>query len=337
MIVAAIVAGWFTLGAAPSYQSSASLWVDNGASMTSSIDSGATTGTVGPASLESQVLGELLGTPSFGEAVAKGSQLVSFYAEGRSAGGFSPSALLARHHQREAPLGQAYLSITGGITMTVAGPQILNISYDGPSPAVAQSVVRSLLIQLSKAGAKYGPTIGQAADSYYRKRLQSAMSVAENNQDALQAYVRSHPGAGPGDANYTALAAEARTASARLATVKLNSSQASVEDASNNGAAATTSVLDPASISYAPTHGMFTGVLGVVAGAFAGFVLSMAALMLLHAPPATRRWDAEMPTFERLAWSEDPVPGPTRGRTRGGVVPVRVAQDPLPPTLRRGK
>jgi uncharacterized protein involved in exopolysaccharide biosynthesis len=338
VVVAAVFAGWFTFGAAPSYRSSASLWVDNGVSVSSSLDSGANTGsgTVGPASLESEVLGELLATSNFAEAVAKGSQLVDFFASGESSGGFSLGALMARRHDREAPLGQAMLSISTGITSMVAGPQVLNISYDGPSPAVAQSVVRSLLVQLRKTGNKYGATIGQAADSYYRKRLQSAMSLAENNQDALSAYEHSHPGAGSGDADYTALAAEARTSAARLATLKLNSSQASIEKSSGNGAsAATLSVLDAPSISGTPTSGMFMHVLGVFAGGFAGLVLSFAALMLLHAPPETRRWDAEMPRFERLAWSEEPLHGPSDEQPRGRLRSERVIQDP-PPTLRRG-
>ncbi|HEX3617948.1 MAG TPA: hypothetical protein VHU61_15510 [Solirubrobacteraceae bacterium] len=339
MIVAAAFAGWFTFGAAPSYQSSASLWVDNGASVSSSLDSGANTGsgTVGPASLESEVLDELLATSSFSESVAKGSQLVSFFAAGKTSGGFSLSALMARRHEREAPLGQAMLSISTGVTTMVAGPQVLNISYDGPSPTVAQSVVRSLLKQLRKAGNKYSATIGQAADSYYHKRLQSAMSLAENNQDALSAYEHTHPGAGQGDADYTALAAEARTSAARLATLKLNSNQASVEESSGNGAsAATTSVLDAASLSDTPTSGMFMHVLGVFAGGFVGLVLSVAALMLLHAPPETRRWDAEMPRLERLAWSEEPLPRPINEQPRGHGRPGRISDDPAPPSLRRG-
>jgi len=305
VIIGAVIAGWFTFGAAPRYRSTASLWLDNGASVGSSMDSGANTGSIGPASLESEVLAELLATPSFTEAVAKRSRLVSFYADGGSAGGFSPTALLARRHQRESPLGQAMLGVAG-IKTTVVGPQVLMLEYDGPSPVVAQSVLRSLLAELRLASSKFGRSIGQAADSYYRRRLASATEVAQNTRAALSSYVRQHPSVGPEDPTYTQLSAEAQTAEARLATVKLNSSQAAVEDNSGNSAdSATTLVLDPPSVSNTPTQGMSTQVTGVIAGAFGGIVLGLAALLLMAAPPRTRRWDAEMPRFERLAWSDD--------------------------------
>jgi hypothetical protein len=343
VVVGAVVAAWFTFGAASSYRSAASLWVENGVSVSSSLVSGEDTGAVGPASLESGVISELLATGGFDQAIAKDSGLASFYAQGRSAGGFSPSALLAHRHQQEAPLAQAVASVALNTQITVKGPQVLEVSYEGPSPTVARDVVRSLLSELGKAASRFGPSIGQAASSYYRKRLASAMQVADNTRNALRSFEQSNGSGAIGSPTYTSLVAEEQTAAAQLAAVKLNSSQAAVEAESNDGANnATISVIDGPSLPRSPTSGMFRRVLGLFAGGFAGLVLSIAALMLLRAPSATRDWDAEMPTFERLAWADgrsaarqaaesrpaDPRPGAPR--------PVRALQPPPTSTLPGG-
>jgi hypothetical protein len=307
VVISAAVAGWFTFGAAPVYSSSASVWVDNGASIQSSLDANVGgTGIVGPAQLESQVLGELLATPGFDVAVAKGSGLVRFLAAGGRAGGFSPKVLLSRPDPALA-LPTAAGDVGTGIQMTVTGPQVLTLRYDGPSPMVARSVLRSLLHQLGTADTKFGASIGTVAATYYGRKLQSATDLAQNNRGALSMYLRNHPGAGPSDPAYTALAAEVRTAAARLATVRLDSAESQTE--ADGPAGATMAVIDPPSASLYPVGGSSTKILGVIAGAFAGLVISITALLLLGRPLSTRRWDAEMPSFERLAWEDSTVDG----------------------------
>jgi uncharacterized protein involved in exopolysaccharide biosynthesis len=331
ILLAAVIAAWFTLGAPPSYRSTAALWVDNGPSISSSVggaltlanltasanavdpsmggpggpSSGAPVAPLGPAGLESEVVSELLLTPAFDLAVARDSLLPRFLASGGSAGGFSPSVLLAggTHAvpQRLAD-GAAAASLATDLKLMAAGPQLLELSYDGPSPVVSRSVLQSMIRQLGAAGSAFSDSIGKKASAFYEQELAAATSAVAGNRGALAGYAQAHPHATiTNDATFRALSTEVGLAEAQRASVQAATSQADKE-AQGNGGSATMKVIDPPSLPSGPVRSMSSKLTGVIGGAFAGVVLSLLALILLT-PRAKTRWDAEVPLFARLvAW-----------------------------------
>lgn len=306
IIVAAAVGGYFTFSPPPTYESTAAIWVDNGASISSSLasatsaaangaSSNATASSTltgiptGPAALESEVVYELLATPGFDLAVARG-----------GGGAFDPLKL----------------------TAWTAGPQVLKLGYDGPSPVASRSVLRSLVQQLGAAGSDFGDGIGKTSSALYRNKVTVANSLLAGNQGSLEAYAHAHPWANArNDSTYRALASEVHTAERQRASVLAASQQANVEAESNAGSA-TIKTLDRPSLPEAPVAGLKSKLTGVVSGAFAGVLLSLFVLILLR-PRAPIPWDAEVPLFERLAtW--DNAGGRARGRS-ARPAPVRAA------------
>jgi hypothetical protein len=359
VVVAALIGAWFTFGAAPAYRSTASVWVDNnpaissflGGAMASAtptasageIDpsgggdggpaSSGTPGPAGPAGLEAVVVSELLLSPSFDLAVGRSSLLPRFVESGGSAGGFSPSVLLAGGSGDVPPSAAedtAAAVLAPDVKAGPVGPQVLELSYDGPSPVVSRSVLRSLVRQIGVAGSAFGDSIGKTASAYYQHELAAAMSEAAGNQGALATYARAHPRSDSGnDAAYRALATEVVLAKARLTSVQAASSQAATE-AQSNDANALMKVIDPPTLPTGPVTGLVSKLSGVVGGAFAGAVMSLLALIALT-PRARMRWDAEVPLFARLAaW--DAIGGRARGRSgSSGAVRAARPRSELPP------
>ncbi len=312
ILIAAVVSAWFTFGAARTYRSSIALWIDNGVATASSMSDG--TGSVGPATFEGQVLTELLSVPRFDIDVAQASKLVNFYTDGGSGGGFSPSVILSRRHPAP-PLAQAAASVGYGVTAVAQGPQVLDITYTGPSPQSAQSVVRAVVAELGHASAKFGVNAGQAEAKFYSRKLRSATKVAQGTEGALLSYEQDHPTADAGDAGYDALNSEARAAAARVASLQLDNAAATNQQQAQGNA--TISVIDPATQPSQQVAGLGQRAVGLVVGALAGAIISLVALLLL-APSAKRPWDAELPMFERLARSErrGPDHAPSGGHAR---------------------
>jgi uncharacterized protein involved in exopolysaccharide biosynthesis len=292
IVIAALVGGWFTFGAAPAYQSSASLWVDNESKIaTAPAGSADATGPVGPAGLEAQVLDELLQTPSFDVAVGRGSQLPRFLAAGGTAGGFSPTVLLA-HGGTADPEATAAESVNTNVGITVAGPQVLHLSFTGPTPAVARSVLASLISHLLSSNLSPGQTFNKTATAFYQRKLSAAMWAVENNRASLADYARDHAKATSiNDPTYAALATEVRLADTDLAALQSAA-------AGNNSGGATIEVIDHPSLPDGPESGFSAHLAGVVGGAFAGLVLSLLALIFLTPRPSVP-WDSDAPLFGR--------------------------------------
>lgn len=322
VVVAALVGAWFTFGAPPKYRSTASLWVDNspaiassvGAAMTAASDAdpslsgaggpGSAAATPsGPAALEAQAVSQLLLSPGFDLAISRNSLIPKFLESGGSAGGFSPSALLAGHTP-EVPASEAVGAgaavFAPGLRMAATGPQVLELSYDSPSPRVSRSVLQSLVRQLGVGGSEFGDTIGKTASAYYRHQLTAAESEASGNQGSLAAYARQHPHANVNnDATYRALAREVRLADAQRASIQTASAQADTE-AQSDSASAMIKVIDPPTLPTGPVTGLVSKLMGALGGAFAGVVMSLLVLIALTPRPGMR-WDAEVPLFARLA------------------------------------
>ncbi len=334
VVIASAIAAYFSFSAAPVYRSVAAVWVDNSPAVSSAMDgptsatsSSATASEIDPgadgagsptttsaapngtAGLEGQVLYELLLSPQFDVQVGQGSLLPRFLT-----GGGAPSSLAD---------DEAAAELAPKIEAWATGPQVLQLSYDGPSAAVSRSVLQSVIKQMGAAGSAFGDTLGKTASSFYNTQLTAAQTELVGNEGSLASYAREHPGANSAnDATYRALANEVQLAESQEASVSAASNQANTE-ASSNAGSATIRVIDRPSLPAAPTTGLTSKLTGVIGGAFAGLVVSLVALVLLT-PRGNTRWDADVPAFVRLAaWDR------TRRRIRPPAGP-RETQAPRP-------
>lgn len=335
IVVASAIAAYFSFSTDPVYRSNAAVWVDNSPAVSSAMDgstaatsssataaeidpgadgAGSPTTTAaapnGPAGLEAQVLYELLLSPQFDIQVGHGSLLPRLLSGGSAPSSLADDAAAAQL----APKVQAWAT----------GPQVLQLSYDGPSPAVSRSVLQSLIKQMGAAGSEFGDTLGKTASSFYNNQLTAAQTELVGNEGSLASYARKHPGANAGnDATYRALATEVRLAEQQEASVAAASSQANTE-ASSNAGSATIRVIDAPSLAAGPMTGMASKLTGVIGGAFAGLIVSLVALVLLT-PRGKMHWDGDVPAFVRLAaWDR------SRRRRRGPAAGPRAQQAPRP-------
>jgi hypothetical protein len=334
IVIASVIAAYFSFSAPPVYRSVAAVWVDNSPAVSSAMDdsvsaaSSATASQIdpgadgagspttaaatpnGPAGLEAQVLYELLLSPQFDVQVGHGSLLPRYLT---SAGSAASSVADDEAATELAPKIEAWAT----------GPQVLQLSYDGPSAAVSRSVLQSVIKQMGAAGSAFGDTLGKTASSFYSSQLTTAQTELVGNEGSLASYARKHPGANAGnDATYRALANEVQLAESHEASVAAASNQANTE-ASSGGGSATIKVIDQPSLPAGPTTGLTAKLTGVIGGAFAGLVVSLVALILLT-PRSNTRWDADVPAFLRLAaWDR------TRRRIRPPAGP-RETQAPRP-------
>lgn len=250
-LLAAIAAGVLS-HKAPTYVSTGSLWVDNQASSSSSlnINPGSTQATT-PAGAEQSVLAELLTTAKFDRAVAVGA-------------GLSP----------------AYGSeVASGVTSMTPGPQVLRMSYIGPSPTMAHAVVKSVITQLQAFSQRWAHDFADAAVAYYKTQVATAahaLSRARQNRSDT-------PSVGNSALN---------SATAALNSNNVALSQAQVQASGNNGFA-TVQVLDEPSINPAPTSGLKKVVETALAAAAAMLLLS-AVVIVMRTPGGEDRWDEEM-------------------------------------------
>jgi hypothetical protein len=264
LLAAVVVAG--ATYKSPSYVSSASLWVDNQASGPSSLSVGpGNVQTQTPSSAELSVLSELLTTKEFDAAVVTGAGLGHVTAN-------STSPLLSL--------------VSGGITATTPGPQVLTLTAKASSPAIAHSLVKSVITQLQDFSSKWARQFASSAVAYYEAQVASA------NQDAAKAAT---------DGNRSS----ENTASSALSTATAGLSQAQAELNGQNSFT-TVSVLDQPTFDAAPTSGLTGPVEKGIGGALAALVASFL-VIVMRTPSGRDRWDEEM--SDQSSASTEGVPG----------------------------
>lgn len=270
-LIAALALGGLTYSTPKSYQSTASLWVDNQASSTSSLDVGpANAQAETPSAAEQTVLDELLATSRFDRSVVSGAGLGP---------GVNRSALAK--------------SVATGVASAVPGPQVLQVTFSGASPAIAHGVVASLLTQLANFTAEFSRNFGKAAVSYDQAQLATASRAVSSAKAVLNNYSLAHPRSTPqNDAEYASLnnALATATASVSTDTAALNQAQA---QAQGSASGTTISVLDQPSFESAPLSGMKKVVLAAFGGGIAGLILSLL-LIIARTPAGEDRWDQEI-------------------------------------------
>ncbi len=250
-----------------SYKSNASLWVDSGASSSSSLNvSSANAAPVLPSTVEQTTLNELLSTTAFDQAVA------------RSAG--VPAADV-RAKAAALPLA---------VTSTVPGPQVLQLTYAGTSLADAQSITTALIKQLQLWTDRFEQHFSSAAARYDQTLYNSDAQAVANAKAALASYRSSHPGSNnQNDPTYANLTASLTTASNSLASAKTTLDQA-LAQTRDNGSSATVSVINGAStpISAVSKKKLLIKAFG---GALGGAAISVL-LIILFTRRDRRKWAA---------------------------------------------
>jgi uncharacterized protein involved in exopolysaccharide biosynthesis len=309
IIVSVLFAGWFAFGAAAKYRSTVSLWIDNGPTTGSSLyampamAAAAALGhydqATGPADAERLLLAQSLADPKFDLEVSHDSLLPGFIASGAGTG-FSPLLLLKRNPG--SPSYQATLSVATQVMSKTRGPQVLQLTYAGPTPAVARSVLVSLVQHLQHPSTSRDTYSSQEPEFLQQARRDSARAVAGATASAA-AYKRNWPSAtAQTDPNYAALLGSVKTAKTALATA--TAASASVHSGSGTGTNASIRVVDPPSLPSGPVVSPIQIALSLLGGLFAGLVISLL-LVFVATPSRQQPWDGELSTapWTRVTYS----------------------------------
>lgn len=286
IVVAMLIAGALTVTSAKSYLSTASLWVDNPATTDSSLGN-LNPAMTPPSTQEQNVVTELLATEGFDLAVAHNSSLAS-YLSSHSGGGIpilssGGGSLDARIVAALAP---------PAVTTSVPGPQVLQISYSGPTPALAQSTLRAIVAELQKDSTAFSQQHSQGAIEYYTGQVDTATQALLATRNQADAYRAQHPSAQPGDPNLAAFQTTETSAGSELAQAQagLSAAKAALK---GGGTASQVQAIDSASIPTGPTSGKKKEVEGILGGLAAGLLISFLGTIAL-----TRRetdpWEDEL-------------------------------------------
>jgi uncharacterized protein involved in exopolysaccharide biosynthesis len=312
IVLAVLIAGALTVMSPKSYMSTASLWVDNPATTDSSLGNGNPALTP-PSTQEQNVLTELLATEGFDLKVAHASSLASYLAS--HSGGGIPIISGGGGSLNDRIVAAL---MPPAVTTTVPGPQVLQISFTGPTPQVAQSTLRALVTQLQKDSTSFSQQHSQGAIQYYMGQVDTATQALQATRNQADAYRAQHPNAQPGDPNLAAFATAETSAGSQLAQAQagLSAAKAALKGGST---ASQVRVIDSADLPVAPTSGKKKQVEGILAGLAAGLLISLLGTIAL-----TKResdpWEDEL--VEAAGSGNQPYPFPAPAPAPGNEVPT---------------
>lgn len=279
-LVVAVAVGVLAFGTAKKYESYASLWIDNGPLAGSSLNSN--NGSQ-PSGGEQTLLNELLSTTNFPLDVGNGSSLKAYI---KGQGG--------TRQQQATNLAAA---VTAGTTSTAPGPQVLDVTFTGPTPDIAETTLQSLINHLQGSMAQYGEAFGQSAQAYYQTQVNSATAAVSKATAAANAYLRAHPGASSSNSqSYATLLAAQQSATGQLANATSQLNQATVQ-ASGGGTSTLVRVIDPPSVPTTPTSGKKKAAMMIAGGLVGGMLISF--LIIVAMTPRTEdRWEDELEGYD---------------------------------------
>lgn len=301
IVIATVIGGWFVLGAPKSYESSGSLWVDTPGSTSSSLDD-LNPSLTPPSQEEQSTLTELLSTSTFDMSVAHQSTLAKYLASDPS-NGFGPTALLSKLSSGGKSTTTQIISYLGPkhVMTSVPGPQVLEISYFGPTPAVAQSTLQAIIHVLQQDSARFLQQHNQAALGFNESQVQTARQALVSARNQENAYLQQHHDVGQGDPTMASLTAAVTAANNQLsqATAALNA------DNTANAGAGSAQIIDEPSFPAGPTSGKKKEIEGVLGGMIAGLLISLLGTIALTRGKADP-WEDELEegrtrTSEKLA------------------------------------
>jgi uncharacterized protein involved in exopolysaccharide biosynthesis len=316
IVITVFLALWTAAGSPKAYESAASLWIDNPAPLPSSLTE--TNPTIRPPAEQQQLLlDELLKTRDFKLTVGHTAPLARHLAENPSAG-WGPMALLSRLRGGP-PLDARVLAALSPkrFTSTVAGPQVLQLSYRGPTPTVAAETLKALIGEFDRRRARLGVQRGESTLAYYKAQAAAASKAVVDARAGVDDYLRSHPGVSASDPHLGANRRAEQAAGRELAqaTAKLNQVSSDLRELSTSEAGVR--VIDAPRVPDGPMSGKKLLLLAAVGGLFAGGLISLLGLIALT-PAAPHEWDVPAADIERLVYGEAEPRGPLNGTAEGG-------------------
>ncbi len=254
------------VGSPKAYESATSLWVDTPPPGASSLTNTNTT-VLTPAQQAQQLLTELLTTHRFRVAIGHEGPLLK-YLTSHPSGGWGPKALLAKLRSKQSVDDQIFAELGPKHVLTIiAGPQVLGISLQGPTPAVAVGTLKALVDQFNLERRNLDVGRAQAAVTYFQNQVNAATA----GLTAAKGNLASGASAG-GDTH--ALAQAERVAAARLRTATRSFNQASLNLAASRGEQGIFRVIDPIKLPAKAVTGKKKTLFGIVAGLFVGALIS---------------------------------------------------------------
>jgi len=271
VVLAAIVAGWSGLSAPKMYRSAATLWSDAPGSTTSVF------GALPPAGQDQQLLNELLTTRYFEDTVAKKSPLAA-YLKTHPSESTGISGLLAKLRQTPSLDDRIATALgTKRVISDAKGPHVLELDYEAPTPTLAVQTLRAIIDEFRRQRG----ALREDALSASQKQVSSASDTLASARTKLTLYLDQHPATTRNDPQLRALAQSERQAVGALSVATDNMNQATLAVSNGSSGETILRVIDPPGTPVAPTAGKKKLVEVVVAGIFAGGVLSCLGVVAL--------------------------------------------------------
>ena len=271
--LATVVTVWSTVAARPLYESATSVWSDSADGTAQAY------GAPPPAAQEQSMLAELLTTERFRTAVARRAGLDSYLAQNPSEG-WGPMALIGK--LRGAGSLETRVAIALAPKRVLATPQgshVLKISFAGRTPQLAASTLRALVAEYIKQRS----ALRADALTDYRNQVESASAALTKAREGISGYLLQHPDRANSQSNpelATMLHAE-QTALQQLATTTQTLNQQSDAVLASSSVATTLRIVDPPEAPTASLGTPRTLLQGLLAGPFAGVLVSILGLVAL--------------------------------------------------------
>jgi uncharacterized protein involved in exopolysaccharide biosynthesis len=285
IVLAVVLAVWSVLGSPKAYEATASLWVDHPAPAPSSLTE-TDPSLQPPAQQEQLILQELLKTRAFRLAVGHRGPLADFLENNRSSG-WGPTALLSKlAGDQSLDFRVAGALSDKKLSSLVAGPQVLQVSYHGPTPEVAAATLQALIDELSSQVTRIGAARDKASIAFYQQQVDAASKALAESRAKVQSY----PNPTPADPHYVALVRAQRAAGRELASATAKRNQAASEGTGAATASTAFHLLDAPRLPAGPVSGKKKLIMALFGGAFAGALISLLALIALT-PSKPSSWD----------------------------------------------
>ena len=316
IVLAVLVAAWFVVGTPKSYEATTSLWFDN--SHPSDLTVQTTDAAQLPPAADGQaLLSEMLTTRTFRLRVGHKGPLAKYLATHPSSG-WSPSALIAQLKATPSldkritdALGKAY------VASTVAGPQVLAVSFKAGDAKVAAATLTALIAEFRAERSGVSVARAKASVAYYRAQVAAATKAADTSRAELAQYRLENPASDVlTDSSLRELSRIERAAVSRLLAVTNDLNQAKLNRAVPIATNSSLRVIDAPRVPDGPVSGRKMVVLAVVAGLFAGALVSI--LGVLGLTTLERRSEEQRDDDLNGA-----APMPAAKAFRGTVVGVR--------------
>lgn len=313
VVLATFFALWTSIGAQKLYRSNSSLWSGSSAGTTAF-------GAQPPAVQDQMMLGQLLQTESFTRSVAAHSPLQAYLVAHPSAGS-GPMALLKRALKGTPSLDDRIAAALSPkrVTTIAPGNNLLQISFEAPEPGLAKATLVTLLREFARERAR----LDKAELTTAKQQVVDATAALGDAKRNLSLYVGAHPGGG---SQLQSLRQAETDAVQQLSAATQSLNQAS-NDLVNNGSSPAIRTIDPPNLPVGPTSGKKKVLESMIAGAFAGALLSILLIVVLTKtrqpegvepavePPSTNGHHPHDPDEERIvveAAPQTPAPGTTR-------------------------